>query len=147
MYNLKFKYFLELSHSKINFETITELGDQIMKMENLLHKKFEEMMNISMNNSKLIYLFIQFRRSICFDSQQELIDYYGRLDYLKNKEANLTTLPDRIKNNKKIDLYGKNNMLLFVHVYKSKFNICKFSSNVPQFFGYSSSELKGMNIE
>ena len=150
-YSLKVDFFTELTQTKINFMEVTNLGDKIIKIEDTISKTFKKLMSISMNNSKLVYLYIDYKKNLCHETKAELMEYYERLSYLVRKERESLMIYDGLKfnninQNKSPNLYSKNNMLIFVNVNKSVFNISKWTSNTCKFFGYSDSELKGMNI-
>lgn len=147
LYQLKLDFFTEFSNNKINFKNMIDLGDQIMKRQGELEKNLESMMSTSMSNSELIYLFIQFRKTISFDNNFELAEQIAKYYEQISKDLNLELLTEKMKTERNIDLFSRNNMTVFVNIYKSKFTIAKFSSSFSEFFGYSSQELKGLDIE
>lgn len=108
-------------------------------------KEFEELFEITKDNTKIISLFINFKLNVDFEQDEAITDYYEKLHYLYKFDV-YKTLQELATHDKALNLYSNKNMLVFVNILKSKFYISKFTSNMPNYFGMDAKELRGKSL-
>lgn len=142
---LNTEFYEELSGSSINFKYLINSGKEIHDIKEWMEKEFEELFEITKDNSKLISLYINFQLNINFESDESLSEYYEKLHFLYKTDI-YKSLQELADKNQKMNLFSNKNMIVFVNILKSKFYISKFSSNTPGFFGMDDKELKGKSL-
>lgn len=143
----KAEFFTELSDTKINFKDLTYLGDFIIRTQKKIEKGFDGLFKVSMSNSKVLHLYLKYKKIIEFARDYELKEFYDKFLYVKKVEQRMMRISDMIRKTGTVNLFSNANMIGFVNINKNIFSFAKFSKNLPEYFGYAEEEMKGMNIE
>lgn len=143
----KYEFYQEFSEKKINFKTLISLGNTIIETQNKIEEMFKDLFEKNMNNSKLLHLYIKYKKQLHFEKDFELREFFDRYYYMKRMEITEVSISTQIKKKGTVNLFNHTNMILFVKIKDHEFHIEKYSTNFLEYFGYTKEEIKNFNVK
>lgn len=144
--NHKHKMFEELSKDKIDYKQLIEQGQRVFEEQTMVEESFDEMRDKANKNLDLLRIMIMYYRLGKMVKKSDLKEIYDKIDLLKKHDRLQISLTNQLKLGMKINLFSERNMVMLVGIKDLDYRVEKFSKNLPDFFGYSSSELVNMKL-
>lgn len=144
LFDLQVFYFEEITRLTIDVSSLSKISSKIIDLRFSIENNFNYLFSITKNSIILNRYHIIYQKNIYIRHDKDLVENSNKISFLKNNKYFATNLEEILKREKGINFYSDKNMAVFVNISNDKFIINKFTSNLPNYLGYSDSELQGL---
>lgn len=137
-------YFKELTTNNIDHKYLAQCSKKVLKIRIECDQLFEKMFKVGTNSIKLNKYYVIYQRNVYFKSDRFLQQYHQRVYHLGLNKGFAMNLNQILSREKEVNLYADQHLSLFVNITSNRFQINRFTSNAPAYFGYSEQELGGL---